>query len=144
MDSSFNQPLTEELLNGLLQAESPNNFFDEYEPKQHSVSEYLNWLLEQKGLRRAKVVTDAELNATFGYQIFMGTKNAGRDKLLQLSFAMGLSVRETNRLLRLGGHSELYVKNRRDAIILFCLNRGYSLRQLEAELYHFGEEGIIA
>ena len=62
--------------------------------------------------------------------------------MLQIAFAMGLDLRETNRLLRVSGASDLYCKNRRDAILIFCLDKGYSLRKTDEELYRFGEETL--
>ena len=63
------------------------------------LGEYLEELLEQKGLKRSQVVHMANLNETFGYQIFTGQRNPSRNKVLQIAFAMALSLRETNRAL---------------------------------------------
>ena len=79
---------------------------------------------------------------TFGYQIFVGQRNASRNKLLQIAFALGCTLRETNRLLHAGGVSQLYCKNRRDAIMIFCIDRGYTLMRANEELYRFGEDTI--
>lgn len=81
-------------------------------------------------------------NPTFGYQIFVGQRNPTRNKLLQLAFAMKLSLRETNRLLQAGGCNELYCKNRRDAIIIFCINHGETLQAVDEQLYAFREDTI--
>ena len=83
-----------------------------------------------------------DLNETFGYQIFKGTRHPSRDKVLQIAFAMALSLRETNRALRAAGTNELNAKCRRDAIIIFCLDRGCSLQKVNEELYRFGEETV--
>ena len=63
-------------------------------------------------------------------------------KVLQIAFAMALSLRETNRALRAAGTNELNAKCRRDAIIIFCLDRGCSLQKVNEELYRFGEETV--
>ena len=138
------EPLTEDLLMQLLDALSVGEFFDEVDTSTQSMTEYLNCLLEEKALSRPEVVRMAGLNPTYGYQIFMGERKPSRDKLLALGFAMGLSLKQFNRLLRLGGVNELYCKNRRDAIIIFCLTHEYDLQKTEEELYRFGEETISA
>lgn len=38
--------------------------------------------------------------------------------------------------------SSLYSKDRRDAIIIFCIDRGCSLQKVNEELYRFGEETV--
>lgn len=136
------QRLTEELLAELLEAPDIDAFLDSYQLGEPSLPDYLNALLAEKNLERAQVVRMANLNETFGYQIFMGTRNPSRNKLLQIAFAMALTLRETNRMLEAGGVSSLYSKSRRDAIIIFCLERGCSLQRVNEELYRFGEETI--
>ena len=136
------EPLTEALLEELLSSPDPKTFIDSNNVSTRSLSEYLQQLLNEKGLERAKVVREAGLNETFGYQIFTGARNASRDKILQIAFAMKLSLKETDRLLQAAGVNELYCKNRRDAIIIFSLQEGYSLQRTDEELYRFGEETI--
>lgn len=140
---SIYEPPTEELVNDLMSSPSLSEFEKTHDYVGTSAAEYLTRLLEEKGLSRPEVVAAAKLNSTFGYQIFTGSRNASRDKLLQLAFAMGLNRLETDRLLRLAGHSSLYVKLRRDAIIMFCLDHGFSLDKTEDELFRFGEKTIM-
>ncbi len=138
------EPLTEELLQDLLSSSSPELFLEQNDISKRSLSEYLQQLLQEKNLERAKVVRKAGINETFGYQIFKGTRKASRNKILQLIFAMNLSLKEADRLLQASGNNELYCKNRRDAIIIFCLEKGYSLQKTEEELYRFNEETICS
>ncbi len=138
------EPLTEELLSELLSSPSVDSFVSNTAVGERSLSEYLQQLLNEKGLKQSAVVRDAGLNNTFGYQIFKGTRKASRNKVLQIAFAMGLDLRETDRLLQAAGANELYCKNRRDAIIIFSVKHGYSLQKTEEELYRFGEETICS
>lgn len=140
--SAGSEPLTEELLHELLDAPSPVAFTEHHGISHRTLAEYLNELLAQKGLKRAEVVRAAGINETFGYQIFKGQRNPARDKVLQLALAMGLSLRETNRLLKAAGSNELYCKDRRDAIVLFCIDHGCSLQKTDEELYRFGEKTL--
>ena len=119
------EPLTEELLQELLSAPDVKSFCEEHRIQKRSLSDYLQQQLDEKGLERAAVVRAAGINDTFGYQIFMGQRGASRNKVLQLAFAMELTLKEANRLLQAAGTNELYCKNRRDAIIIFCLDHGY-------------------
>ena len=100
-----------------------------------SLSEYLNTLLAQKGLRRADVIRDADLDKGYVHQIFNGDKKPSREKLLSLAFGMHLNEEETQRMLKLAGHSELYARVKRDALILFAIQRGMSLTDTDKALY---------
>ncbi len=136
------EPLTDELLKELLDAPDPSTFVKKHRLTDRTLSEYLQQLLIDHDLKRADVIREANLNSTFGYQIFTGQRQASRDKILQLAYAMHLSLIETNRLLQAAKANELYCKNRRDAIMIFCLNHGCSLQETNEELYRFGEDTI--
>ena len=94
------EPLTEDMLAELLDAPDPRAFIKRREVGERSLAEYLDALLLKKGPKRSVVVREAGINETFGYQIFTGARRASRDNLLKLAFAMGCSLRETNRLAR--------------------------------------------
>lgn len=134
--------LTEELLDELVNAPTIDSYVANHEFSECFLASYLQELLEHKHLKRARVVHMADLNETFGYQIFKGTRHPSRNKVLQIAFAMALTLRETNRALSLAGTSVLNCKNRRDAIIIFCLDRSCSLQKVNEELYRFGETTI--
>ena len=136
------EPLTEELLEELLDASDPGAFARQHHITSRSLPQYLDDLLVEKGLKRADVVRRAGLNETFGYQIFVGQRNPSRNKVLQIAFAMGCTLREANRMLQAAGANELYCKNRRDAIIIFALEKGYALAEADEALYRFGEDTI--
>lgn len=131
--------LTEELLNELLDAPNIDGYIREHDFAAPSLSDYLKHLLQEKGLERSRV---ADLNETFGYQIFTGACHPSRNKVLQIAFAMALTLKETNRALTAAGVSVLNCKDRRDAIVIFCIDRGCSLQKVNEELYRFGEETV--
>lgn len=141
--------LTDELLNELLDAPNIDDYIKEHDFATPSLSNYLKQLLQEKGLERSRVVRMADLNETFGYQIFTGARHPSRNKVLQIrnkvlqiAFAMALTLKETNRALTAAGVSVLNCKDRRDAIIIFCIDRGCSLQKVNEELYRFGEETV--
>ena len=134
--------LTEELLNELLDAPSIEGYIKEHDFTAPSLSGYLKQLLEEKGLERSRVVRMADLNETFGYQIFTGARHPRHNKVLQIAIAKTQTHKETNRALTAAGVNVLNCKDRRDAIIIFCIDRGCSLQKVNEELYRFGEETV--
>lgn len=142
MGEDVTERLTEEVLQELLDAPSLDEFIDAHEFPAVTLPEFLERMLEKKGLKRSRVVRMADLNETFGYQIFTGARNPSRDKVLRIAFAMALSLRETNRALMAAGASSLDPKCRRDAIIIFCIDQGCSLQKVNEELYRLGEDTV--
>ena len=96
-----------------------------------TLSEYLMLLLRQKKLKRADVIRDSHLEHAYVYQIFSGEKRPSRDKLIAIAFGLHLNAEETQRMLRLGGCSELYARIGRDAVILFAVSRGISIGETD-------------
>lgn len=137
------EPLTEDLLCELLESGDPASFLKEHDLSNRSLSDYLQDLLAIHKRERVEVIRAAEINETYGYQLFAGQrKNPSRNILLQLAFGMGVSLQEANRLLKTAGLSPLYCKSRRDAIIIFCLNRGCTLQTVNEELFRFKEDTV--
>lgn len=137
------EPLTEELLDELLSASDPQTFFESHEVRERSLSDYLRELLDLHGIERADAIHRSGLNETYGYQLFAGQRaNPSRDKVLQLVFGMGLTLKEASRLMKIAGVSPLYCKNRRDAIIIFCISKRLSLQAVNEELFRFGEQTV--
>jgi len=126
----------------LLQAElrhatNPEQFIkdNQSELKIKGVAEYLNELLVKYNLDVSAVAKRGGFAGNYAYQIFNGKKSAGRDKLIQIAIGFPLSIEETQELLRLGGYRELYVRNNRDAFILFAIEKKYGIQEINALLY---------
>ena len=62
-----------------------------------------------------------------------------RVELLKKSLANALSLEVTNQMLHLGGEPELYSKNRRDAICMFCINLQMGLEKCNELLERYDE-----
>lgn len=137
------EPLTEELLERLLASTSPESYLSQAPTDDRSLSDYLSDLIRAKGLKRADVVRGSSVNSTFVYQVFNGTRQVGRDNAIRLAFGTKCSLRETQRLLRHAGVSELWCKTRRDAIIIHCVANGMSLAECDDELFRMGERTLV-
>lgn len=57
-----------------------------------------------------------------------------RDKLIQLAIGLELDVEDTQTLLKMGGMAPLYAKIKREAAIIFCINKGYTWMEMQAFL----------
>ncbi len=99
------------------------------------LSEYLNRMLYEKDLSVADVIRGSGLTKSYVHQIFNGDRNPSREKLLAIGFGLKLKEVEMQRMLRIGGCSELYIKNSRDAAILFCVRKGLGLDETNDVLY---------
>lgn len=132
---------TEELMNILKNKKTYEEFFEEEIGELYftKISDYLNMLITEKQLKKSEVIQRANLDKNYAYQIFNGTKsNPSRDKMIMLAFGMGLNLNETRKLLKLSQVRDLYVRDPRDSVIIFCLNKGNNLMETNEFLNNYG------
>ena len=79
-----------------------------------------------------------------GYQVLRGERIPGRDILLRTALALPLGLKETQRLLAVGGCGALYPKIRRDAAVIFALNQKMTLLETEDLLASLPERSLYA
>ena len=132
---------TANLENELRSCDSLDTFLQENrdELSTDSLTVQLQTLIASKGMTKTDVVKASNLNEVYAYQILSGARRPSRDKLLCLCFAMKATLEETRFLLREGRFPPLYVRDQRDSIILYALSHGYTILQLNSDLYDHGQ-----
>ncbi|MCI8339340.1 MAG: helix-turn-helix transcriptional regulator [Lachnospiraceae bacterium] len=122
------------------------NYINNELPPQDSMTfhAYYNAYLEQRHLEKAKVIQISGISRTYAYQILQGEKNPSRDKILALALAAGMDLKNINQCLKMAGMNELYEKVRKDAIILFALNKKLNLTEINELLYEMNEEPFVS
>lgn len=108
-----------------------------------TLSEYLSQQLYQKDLKVADVIRDSGLTKSYVHQIFNGEKKPSRDKLIAIAFGLHLNAEETQRMLKMGGCSELYPRTERDALILFAILHGKNIIYTDDSLYKRGFDTLL-
>lgn len=136
--------ITEELLERLLNASSPEAYLAQGDTLDRSLPDYLGYLLSECGLRRSEVARSSGINPTVVYDIFAGKSKPGRDHAIMLALGLRCTLRECQRLLRLAGVAELWCKVRRDAVVIWCIEHGFTRAETDDELYRLGEKTLLA
>ncbi len=133
---------TVELTNEILGADTMDDWSEDKSGDiiELTLSEYLQTMLKQYGLNKKEAISRAEIDMTYGYQIFQGKKHPGRNVLLQLAFGMSLTVDETKRLLYYGNAGTLYPRVKRDAYLMYALHNRFTVMQANQFLDDHGEK----
>lgn len=139
----MDEELTEELLERLLATASPEAYLAANTTDDRTLGTYIMGLVESHGLKRSQVARAAAVNGTHFYQICNDERKVGRDNAIKIALGIGCTLRETQRLLRHAKVSELWCKDRRDAIIIYCIEHGYSRAETDDELYRLGEPTLM-
>lgn len=133
---------TSNLENELKRSSSVSEYLQENrdELASDSLPALLQALIAEKGLTKADVVRESNMNEVYAYQILSGVRRPSRDKLLCICLAMNASLEETQNILKRGGFASLYARNQRDSIIMYALTHSQTFIQLNSNLFDHGEE----
>ena len=98
----------------------------------------VKFFINQKELKKADVVRRSMLG-NYAYSIINGNRTKPeRDKLIMLCFGLRLTAEETNRLLKMSSNGELYVRNPRDLVLIYALDRNQSVIEANNKLEELG------
>lgn len=117
-------------------SENENNFNDK------RFCELLQELFQNSGLTKSALAKRAGTSDVYLYQIFAGGRVPSRDRTLCLCFGLGATLEETQELLKRSGYAQLYIKDRRDAIIMYGFANALDLRTINDRLYEEKEETL--
>jgi len=100
------------------------------------LNKYLTKLCDDKCIKPKEVIKKADMNRQYGREIFKGKKaNPSRDHVISLAFGFGLDYEESQDLLKVARHPQLYSLDKRDAVIIFCIKNKKSFQQTEEILF---------
>ena len=131
---------TDELLALLFKERSLEHFLQRNESAylNTTFADYLSSWCKKHQAVPEQVIRQANLEKSFGHQLFTGKRNPSRDTVLQLAFAMGAEVPQAQEMLRIAGKSILYPRIKRDTVIIYCLHNHISLVDTEIILDDLG------
>jgi hypothetical protein len=129
--------ITEELLAELKEIEKIETYLQEnrLEMSDLPFHEWLSGALREKELEKSAVIAASGLNITYAYQIFSGKRKPSRDKVIALGFGFGFSLAEMQQMLKHSENAGLHPRDKRDSVMIFCINKGYGLMDLNEILY---------
>ncbi|MBR6165026.1 MAG: hypothetical protein IKQ45_03745 [Clostridia bacterium] len=114
----------DELLAMLLQEKDLEQLLQRCEPAflNETFADFLNAWCSCHQVVPEHLIRRANLDKSFGHQLFSGKRRPSRDTVIQLAFAMGAGVAETQEMLKTARKSLLYPQIKRDAVLIFCLH----------------------
>lgn len=135
---------TDDLRREMEQTANLDYFLEENEAqfRLESVVELLEQIVAEKGIQKAVLAKNSGMSEVYLHQVFAGRRNPSRSRVISLCFGLGLSLEETQILLRRSGFAELYLHNRRDAILIYGLMNHLDFFEINDRLFEKGEETL--
>jgi hypothetical protein len=115
-------------------------FFDHYDDQfeKEPFHGYIKRLCDERGCLPADVIKKSDMERTFGHHLFNGNKNPTREKALQLAFGFEMNCDEAQKLLKKARKCMLSPKIKRDAAIMFALERKMGIAEMQMMLNALG------
>lgn len=103
--------------------------FDEktiIENQAESVYAVVDKYLSEKNMQRSELIRRLNLERTYGYQILNGTRIPTRIHIIKIGLVLELSLKEIQRLLKIGGKEILYARNITDARTIYAIEHHFN------------------
>lgn len=106
------------------------------------LNQYLKVLIEQKGFTKAQIIRDSGINRRFFFDILSGKRKPTRNYIIRLLHALQMPLKNIQWLLRATGYAQLYARDKRDCVIIYCINHQNSVKECNEMLEKIGFELI--
>ena len=128
MNGQISRTKTSALFRMLFKSPNLEDFMRRHEDEMQlpSFSKYITELCEGRGEVPERIIKRANIERSFGHQLFKGTKRPSRDTVLQLAFGFEADADTAQELLKHAAMSALYPRIKRDAAILYCLRNRFT------------------
>ena len=135
---------TDNLMNTLTSgstSEVEKYLHEHFAKNEPSFINFIDELIANKGLKRQDILIRANLSQKYGYKLLSGeTHTTDRDKILRICLSMEMSLKETQRALKLYGMNELYPKIKRDVLLIVAISqKNYDIDMINSTLIKEGE-----
>lgn len=106
------------------------------------LNRYIKALIDKKGYTRAKMVRESGINRRYFYDILSGKRNATRNYVLRILLVLETPLKNAQWLLRATGYAQLYARDQRDSVIIYCVNHQSSVKDCNTMLEKINCEPI--
>ena len=106
------------------------------------LNRYLKTLIEKKGFTKAQMIRDSGINRRFFYDILSGKRKPTRNYILRFMIVLEMPLKNVQWLLRATGYAQLYARDKRDSVIIYCINHQNSVDECNTMLDKIGFEMI--
>ncbi|MEA5048664.1 MAG: helix-turn-helix transcriptional regulator [Eubacteriales bacterium] len=144
INASSTEITTQILLERLRAGQSITEFFKENQEAifDFPLHECLKEYIAQKQLSHAELIRVSGMNRRYFYDILSGKRHPDQNYVLRLLLALHATVADVQWLLRCARYPSLYVRSRRDAVILYSFEHAMSIKECNKMLENLDLEPI--
>lgn len=125
---------TGDLMARLISTDTPEQlgkYLDENKDKHYKdFSAFIKEHLNRRNMTPADLSRVSGIDRIYTSQIVSGQKNPSKDYVIKIAIGLEMTLEECQRALRVAKVSDLYAKDRRDAIIIYGFAKRLNIRDL--------------
>ena len=135
---------TEKILDELESANSIAAFLEENRGlfNDKPIGEYIQLEIEKRNLKKSCIIKRSGINKRYFNDIIAHTKTPNRRYIIRIFLAMQLDLCDIQWYLKACDYPQLYAKNKRDAVIIYCINNKLSVDECNLMLNNIGLENL--
>ena len=135
---------TEKILNKLSGTKSITEVLEENKDAFDlmTIGEYIELELKNKNCTKASIIRRSGINKRFFFDILSGKKTPNRRYIIRIFLALNTDFADVQWYLKACDYPQLYAKNKRDSIIIYCLNKKLSVAECNKMLNRVGLENL--
>jgi len=137
MDGSNKQYSTATLMKNLIKVNNLDSFLNRNKSNFNvpAFHEYIQTICDSRKISAERIIKAADIDRTYGHQLFNGTRKPSRDNVIKLALALKLDIDKTQKLLCIAEKPALYPRVERDSIIVFAIGKGYDVQKVQELLF---------
>ncbi len=135
---------TEKILKKLSDTKSITEFLQENKEQFNlaSIGDYIELEIKNKKLTKASIIRKSGVNKRFFFDILSGKKTPNRRYIIRIFLALDIDFADVQWYLKACDYPQLYAKNKRDSIIIYCLNKKICVDECNRMLNRVGLENL--
>ncbi len=106
---------------------------------ERAFSSYIKDYLERNSISLSSLQKKSYIERSYFYQIVRGCKNPGRDKVVSIALAAGMTLQDAQLALQKAGGWSLCCVDPRDCVLIYAVNKSLSIAETNSLLEHYGE-----
>ena len=136
--------ITEKILDQLGGSRSLTEIFDENREAYStlSIGDYIELEIARANATKAKLIRESGINRRFFFDILSGKKLPNRRYIIRIFLALKLPLADVQWYLQAMDYPQLYARNRRDSVIIYCINHQLPVSECNDMLNKIGLENL--
>lgn len=135
---------TKDLMNELVSLKHKrelDQWIEEHKHENKSFGQYFQELCRKYNTNPSQLSGYCGKSKSYLYKCSANDKIPSKKVVVLIGIALKATLEEINTMLKCAGHKELYPKNMWDAIIIFGLNKGYNIYEIDGLLREYEVAG---